>query len=73
MLDPRAVATLGIGYGAGLVARIGLWAEEIISVGGTPGRNKKRRPGMIYNPLPIIEPARGRVEEAEALLFCDAL
>lgn len=25
MLDPRAIATQGIGYGANLVAHIGLW------------------------------------------------
>lgn len=34
MLDPRAVATLGIGYGAGLLARIGLWPVAVESSGG---------------------------------------
>lgn len=43
------------------------------SVGGTPDRKKKRRAGWVYNPLPVIEPARGPVEEVEALLLCNAL
>ena len=46
---------------------------EAASVGGTPDRKKKRRAGWVYNPLPVIEPARRPVEEAEALLLCNAL
>ena len=49
--------------------------EEIAKVGGTPDRPKKRRrrPGMIYNPQPVIEPRRPPCEEAEALLLFGAL
>ncbi len=48
--------------------------EERRGVGGTPDKPKKRRrPAMIYNPLPVIEPARGPVDEVEALILCGAL
>ena len=38
MLDPRAFAALGIGHGADLLARIGLW----------PGARRRRGAGMSY-------------------------
>jgi hypothetical protein len=48
--------------------------DEIVKVGGVPDRPKKRRrPGMIYNPQPVIEPRRAPREEDEALLLCAAL
>jgi hypothetical protein len=73
VLDPRAIAALGIGYGAALVARIGLWQDDTYSVGGAPDRKKKRRAGLVYNPMPVIDPAIRPVEEAEALLLIGAL
>ena len=57
MLDPRAVATLGVGYGAPLVARIGLWdiAAPVVPAapsGGQslPGRKIGRQRNL--QPLP---------------------
>jgi hypothetical protein len=48
-LNPRALATLGIGYGAALVARLGIWPDESQPAAGggrvpLQPRDKKRRP-----------------------------
>ena len=48
-LNPRALATLGIGYGAALVARLGIWPDESANLAGggrvpLNPRAKKRRP-----------------------------
>jgi hypothetical protein len=40
---------------------------------GREPKKKRRRPAMLYNPLPVIEPVRRPVEEAEALLLCGAV
>lgn len=69
MLDSRAVALLGIGYAAGLVARIGLW-DLPAGGGGGKGKPKRKVYPTFYDPGPLIEPARRPVEEDEALLLC---
>jgi hypothetical protein len=68
VLDPRAIALLGIGYAAGLVARIGLWDAP---AGGGGGKGKPRRKvyPTFYDPRPVIEPLRRPVEEDEAILL----
>lgn len=52
-----------------------LTEDEVVKVGGASDKPKKRRrrPAMVYNPQPVIEPRREPVEDAEALLFCSAL
>ena len=41
--------------------------------GGAPGKPKRKVYPTFYNPLPVIEPVRRPVEEAEALLLCGAV
>lgn len=68
MLDPRALATLGIGYGADLLVKIGLWPAgalplhaEDYSAGG-----KRRSASGFRRPLAPVVPV---VEEDEAFLL----
>jgi hypothetical protein len=56
-LDPRALAALGIGYGAALVARLGIWPAE------------STQPAGGFVPLPLREPKRRPKEEEEAFLL----
>lgn len=52
MLDPRAIATLGIGYGAELTARIGIWSvtPPVIARHGVGGYVKARRKRPLHTP-----------------------
>lgn len=60
MLDPRAIATLGIGYGADLLARIGLW-PSVVTPDYLPG-------GGVFQPRRLKDPRKKR-EDEELLLF----
>jgi hypothetical protein len=71
--DPGAIR--GHAHGSAIaVARLTSTGEQPAeSVGGTPDRKKKPRVGWVYNPLPVIEPTRGPVEEVESMILCGAL
>jgi len=63
MLDPRAIATLGIGYAPALVARLGLWpVDDIPEAPRVRGSGSAWRgvsaPRIIYRPIALK--ARGR-------------
>ena len=62
-LNPRALATLGIGFGASLVARLGIWPAAVFTedMGGsvTPPRSD--------------DPQRRRRRDDETLLVIGAL
>lgn len=63
MLDPRAIATLGIGYGADLLARIGLWPKAVIVEDTGGGFHAPRGD----------DPAKRRRRDDETLLVIGAL
>ena len=44
MLDPRAIATLGIGFGADLLAKIGLWPVAEPDQPNLTGWSRRREP-----------------------------
>jgi len=62
VLDPRAIATLGIGYGADLLARIGLWPSTAVIM---PPLKYRSGTGFSTAKPPQIRP----VEDEEAFLL----
>lgn len=67
------IASLGLLAGFVHTAAIGLL--DIVSGGGGGAGKRPRKlvKPVWYDPGPLIEPRRAPREEAEALLFCDAL
>lgn len=64
MLDPRAIATLGIGYGADLLARIGLWGvTQPSTTSGQSGVSRLAR--SLWKP-PVLKLSREFIEDLQA-------